>query len=125
MLYLCTLQLVQDLERELSEYERTTGYPPHPPPSSSSSPHQPGTLGGLTASLLRSVTRLAHYLRHSEVQLRGEVAVRGQLLHTMTEQQNLMDALTTVRLLCTVCVCVTRCCVAGHGKAEEGERGAN
>ena len=34
----------------------------------------------------------------SEIQLKGEVEVRNQLLHAMAEQQNLMDALTAVSL---------------------------
>ena len=38
----------------------------------------------------------------SEVQLKGEVAVRNQLLHAMAEQQNLMDALTAVSVLFTL-----------------------
>ena len=40
-----------------------------------------------------------YVLFQSEVQLKGEVAVRNQLLHAMAEQQNLMDALTAVSLL--------------------------
>ena len=35
----------------------------------------------------------------SEIQMKGEVAVRSQLLSAMAEQQNLMDALTAVSLL--------------------------
>ena len=40
-----------------------------------------------------------YVLFQSEVQLKGEVAVRNQLLHAMAEQQNLMDALTAVSVL--------------------------
>lgn len=40
-----------------------------------------------------------HYLRQSEVQLKGEVAIRGQFLQTLHEQQDLMDVLTTVSVL--------------------------
>ena len=42
------------------------------------------------------MTKMMSYLRQSEVQLKGEVAVRVQMLQTMTEQQNLMDTLTAV-----------------------------
>ena len=56
---------------------------------------QKGTLSGLTASLLTSITKLAHYLKESEVQLKGEVAWRDQRLNTMNDQQNLREALTT------------------------------
>ena len=66
-------------------------------------------------------------LKHqSEIQLKGEVAVRNQLLHAMAEQQNLMDALTAVSshsahlllLLLTICVhgYSEGCCEAPRGK---------
>ena len=37
--------------------------------------------------------------------MKGEVAVRSQLLSAMAEQQNLMDALTAVSLL-VMCTCM-------------------
>ena len=51
----------------------------------------------------------------SEVQLKGEVAVRNQLLHAMGEQQNLMDALTAVSIyppLVASCYCCCHVCVS-------------
>ena len=45
----------------------------------------------------------------SEVQLKGEVAVRNQLLHAMAEQQNLMDALTAVSVLFTLYMYMYMC----------------
>ena len=36
------------------------------------------------------------YILQSERQLEGEMLLRGQLLQTMSDQQNLMDALTSV-----------------------------
>ena len=47
-------------------------------------------------SLLGSVKRVVQYLEQSELQLKGEVAVRGQFIQTLDEQQNLMDALAAV-----------------------------
>jgi hypothetical protein len=55
------------------------------------------------------MTKMMSYLRQSEVQLKGEVAVRVQMLQTMTEQQNLMDTLTAVSrtpLIISILVCV-------------------
>ena len=53
------------------------------------------------------------FVFQSEVQLKGEVAVRNQLLHAMAEQQNLMDALTAVSkysmTLCSSCPVLTLC----------------
>lgn len=44
-------------------------------------------------SLLRGVRQ---HLEQSEIQLMGEVTVRGQVLQTLTDQQDLMDTLTAV-----------------------------
>lgn len=53
--------------------------------------------GGLdedvVVSLLQSVKQ---QLEQSERQLMGEVAVRGQFLQTLADQQDLMDTLTAV-----------------------------
>ena len=93
-----------ELDRELHEYEKATSYPVpldtnenHSRPKvTSRGTKTSGTLSGITISLLSSVRKMTHYLKQSEVQLKGEIAVRGQLLQTMTEQQNLMETLTTV-----------------------------
>ena len=112
------MQMVEKLEGELAAYEEANNLTTvslsditntTPPPSSISqlqSPtpshghHRPksssGSLGSITKSLLLSMTKMMSYLRQSEVQLKGEVAVRVQMLQTMTEQQNLMDTLTAV-----------------------------
>ena len=42
--------------------------------------------------------RMMQYLRQSEMQLKGEVVIRGQFLQTLNEQQDLMDVLTAVSL---------------------------
>ena len=105
--------MVEKLEGELTAYEEANNLTASlnditntPPPQRSQSPahghHRPraspsrGSLGNITKSLLSSMTKMMSYLRQSEVQLKGEVAVRVQMLQTMTEQQNLMDTLTAV-----------------------------
>ena len=50
----------------------------------------------MAGSLLGSVQKMMLYLHQSEVQLKGEVAIRGHFLQTLHEQQDLVDALTTV-----------------------------
>ena len=47
------------------------------------------------------------------MQLKGEVAVRNQLLHAMAEQQNLMDALTAVSFFLSVILWLCVCFVSG------------
>ena len=100
--------MVQELEKELSAYERSnnlslplddiTNSPQLTTTKSQSTKQRNngGSLNNITNSLLSSMTKMMSYLRQSEVQLKGEVAVRVQLLQTMTEQQNLMDSLTDV-----------------------------
>ena len=111
------MQMVEKLEGELAAYEEAnnlttvslsniTNTIPPPSTSRAQSPtpshghHRlrggSGSLGSITKSLLLSMTKMMSYLRQSEVQLKGEVAVRVQMLQTMTEQQNLMDTLTAV-----------------------------
>lgn len=85
------------MSQELHEYEQTTTSPTAHTVTPANVPHTPNdTFTRITTALLTSVTKIAHYLRDSEAQLKGEVEVRGVLLQTMTEQQNLMDALTSV-----------------------------
>ena len=99
--------MVQELEKELGAYERSNNLTlaldditnTSIQQSNQSKPKSDsggGSLGSITKSLLSSMTKMMSYLRQSEVQLKGEVAVRVQLLQTMTEQQNLMDSLTAV-----------------------------
>jgi hypothetical protein len=109
--------MVKKLEGELAAYEEAnnltavslsdiTNSTPPPPQLQGHTPshghHRPrssasgGLLGSITKTLLSSMTKMMSYLRQSEVQLKGEVAVRVQMLQTMTEQQNLMDTLTAV-----------------------------
>ena len=62
----------------------------------------------------------------SEVQLKGEVAVRNQLLHAMGEQQNLMDALTAVSIYipsfsCLLLLLLSRVCFEGCREAPRRE----
>ena len=97
------LQRVEELEEELAAYERSKNLAVSlsditntPPTTTQHKSGSSGSLGSVTKSLLSSMTRMMSYLRQSEVQLKGEVAVRVQLLQTMTEQQNLMDSLTAV-----------------------------
>ena len=102
------------MEQELELYEETV-----PPSTSGSTDHTHsgsegrGALDGcgdeVVGTLVRGVKRLMGHLRQSEVQLRGEVAVRTHFLHTLQEQQDLMDVLTAVRE-CTVLIC-PHCCV--------------
>lgn len=91
--------MVEELERELAIYEKSSTSLNDITNSPDSTHHKlknGGTLSSITKSLLSSMTKMMSYLRQSEVQLKGEVAVRVQLLQTMTEQQNLMDSLTAV-----------------------------
>ena len=95
--------MVEDLDRELAAYEKSNDLSlplgditNTPDTSQHRAKSSGGSLGNVTRSLLSSMTRMMAYLRQSEVQLKGEVAVRTQILQTMTEQQNLMDSLTTV-----------------------------
>ena len=99
--------MVEKLEGELAAYEEANNLTVSlsditNTPQGQSSPHghhrsrTGGSLGSITKSLLSSMTKMMSYLRQSEVQLKGEVAVRVQMLQTMTEQQNLMDSLTAV-----------------------------
>ena len=99
-------QMVENLEREVTDYEEASNVTmslsdiTNTPQSQNLSPthhsRNSGSLGSMTKSLLLSMTKMMSYLRQSEVQLKGEVAVRVQMLQTMTEQQNLMDSLTAV-----------------------------
>ena len=121
--------MVEKLEGELAAYEQvnnltvslsdiTNTAPPaahaQPGQSSAHSHHRSrssasgGSLGSITKSLLSSMTKMMSYLRQSEIQLKGEVAVRVQMLQTMTEQQNLMDTLTAVSRTPLICgiVCI-------------------
>ena len=121
--------MVEKLEGELAAYEQvnnltvslsdiTNTAPPaahaQPGQSPTHSHHRSrsrasgGSLGSITKSLLSSMTKMMSYLRQSEIQLKGEVAVRVQMLQTMTEQQNLMDTLTTVSRTPLICgiVCI-------------------
>ena len=121
--------MVEKLEGELAAYEQvnnltvslsdiTNTAPPaahaQPGQSPTHSHHRSrssasgGSLGSITKSLLSSMTKMMSYLRQSEIQLKGEVAVRVQMLQTMTEQQNLMDTLTAVSRTPLICgiVCI-------------------
>lgn len=112
--------MVEKLEHELTAYEEANDLSislndiTNMPENQSPSHHKPrssGSLGSITKSLLSSMTKMMSYLRQSEVQLKGEVAVRVQMLQTMTEQQNLMDSLTAVSrtplISGSVCILVT------------------
>ena len=101
--------MVEELEGQLAAYENSNnlsaplGDITNTPGPAHNKAKGGGPLGNVTRSLLSSMTRMMSYLRQSEVQLKGEVAVRNQILQTMTEQQNLMDSLTTVSLpTCTL-----------------------
>ena len=90
---------MRDLESELSLYERALSPSDSAPPPST----HPENLkeGGaswpeIMGSLLHAVRKMMQHLRQSELQLRGEVAIRGQFLQTLHEQQDLMDVLTAV-----------------------------
>ena len=122
--------MVEKLEGELAAYEQANNLTVSlsditntaPPPAHSQPGQSPthshhrsrssasgGSLGSITKSLLSSMTKMMSYLRQSEIQLKGEVAVRVQMLQTMTEQQNLMDTLTAVSrtpLICSI-VCIS------------------
>ena len=97
------VQLVHDLEQEMLLYERTTlepaagsyAPPSKPRPYSNSGG---GSLFKFMGSLLGSSKRMMQYLRQSDTQLKGEVAIRNQFLRTLHEQQDLMDAITAVSL---------------------------
>lgn len=102
------------MDQELTAYEAVesttaapltsdpSGHTSHPPsgPSdvSEAGRHGGGEVGwaGVMGSLVGVVRKLMGHLRQSEVQLKGEVAVRAQFLQTLHEQQDLMDVLTAV-----------------------------
>ena len=99
---ICTLpslQLIEELNRELSTYEIAASHAPVSASSSSSTSHTHSSHSSeVTGPLVDSVQRMMHYLHQSETQLKGEVAIRGQFLQTLNEQQDLMDVLTAVSL---------------------------
>ena len=92
-------QFIGELEQELNGYEESiaSGSTSHAHPTAEPRP-PPGhdswseTLG----ALLVCMRRMMQYLLQSEVQLKGEVAIRGQFLQALHEQQDLMDVLTAV-----------------------------
>ncbi|KAM4699358.1 spindle and centriole-associated protein 1 [Discoglossus pictus] len=80
-------QMIQDVERELEEYERQTGH-------EIMSPIQAQGLTGFTLSLVNSLRRLVAYLKESDAQLRVEAEERQRLQGELNEQRVLIDALT-------------------------------
>ncbi len=92
------------MDQELLSYEKTISPSLQVPTSSHGPSHGsqtagPQSLDKVVETLVSSVRRMVHYLHQSEVQLKGEVAIRGQFLQTLHEQQDLMDVLTAVSIV--------------------------
>ncbi|XP_073433133.1 spindle and centriole-associated protein 1 isoform X2 [Dendrobates tinctorius] len=81
-------QMIQEVERELETYERESGR------DVSSAPQSQG-LTGFTLCLVSAIRRLVSHLKESDRQLRQETAERQRLKDELTEQRQLIDALTT------------------------------
>ncbi|KAM9320408.1 spindle and centriole-associated protein 1 [Gastrophryne carolinensis] len=79
--------MIQDVERELEEYERQTGRQVQAPPRAQG-------LTGFTLSLVCSIRRLVTYLKEGDLLLRQEVGERQRLEAELHEQRLLIDALT-------------------------------
>ncbi|XP_065906190.1 spindle and centriole-associated protein 1-like isoform X3 [Dysidea avara] len=87
------VQALTDLDTELKRLENkpgrsaAKGIPPE---------HRADlTASGLCTVLPTVINKLVHFINESGHQLEGEMLLRGQLLQTMSDQQNLMDALTS------------------------------
>ncbi|XP_072781755.1 spindle and centriole-associated protein 1 isoform X3 [Taeniopygia guttata] len=79
--------MIQEVERELEEYERCTG---REVPKKERSEG----LSGFTLSLVNALCRLMRYLREAEMQLHEKEMVRQQQKEMLNEHRELIDALT-------------------------------
>ncbi|XP_068038007.1 spindle and centriole-associated protein 1 isoform X2 [Anomalospiza imberbis] len=79
--------MIQEVERELEEYERCTG---REVPKKERSEG----LSGFTLSLVNALCRLMRYLKEAEMQLHEKEMVRQQQKEMLNEHRELIDALT-------------------------------
>ncbi|RLV98925.1 hypothetical protein DV515_00010209, partial [Chloebia gouldiae] len=79
--------MIQEVERELEEYERCTG---REVPKKERSEG----LSGFTLSLVNALCRLMRYLKEAEMQLHEKEMVRQQQKEMLSEHRELIDALT-------------------------------
>ncbi|XP_006814577.1 spindle and centriole-associated protein 1-like [Saccoglossus kowalevskii] len=83
-------RVITGLEQEVEEYERLTGRQRSPKPVKDSE-----GLGGYTASLLDTITKLVQYLKQSETLLQNESKSRVRLEEGLQEHRALIDVLTS------------------------------
>ncbi|NXL80385.1 SPICE protein, partial [Leptocoma aspasia] len=79
--------MIQEVERELEEYERCTG---REVPKKERSEG----LSGFTLSLVNALCRLMRYLKEAEMQLHEKEMIRQQQQEMLNEHRELIDALT-------------------------------
>ncbi|XP_030814441.1 spindle and centriole-associated protein 1 isoform X2 [Camarhynchus parvulus] len=79
--------MIQEVERELEEYERCTG---REVPKKERSEG----LSGFTLSLVNALCRLMRYLKEAEMQLHEKEMIRQQQKEMLNEHRELIDALT-------------------------------
>ncbi|XP_023773610.1 spindle and centriole-associated protein 1-like [Cyanistes caeruleus] len=79
--------MIQEVERELEEYERCTGREVQKKERSEG-------LSGFTLSLVNALCRLMRYLRETEMQLHEKDMMRQQQEKMLNEHRELIDALT-------------------------------
>ncbi|NXT09089.1 SPICE protein, partial [Prunella fulvescens] len=79
--------MIQEVERELEEYERCTG---REVPKKERSEG----LSGFTLSLVNALCRLMRYLKEAEIQLHEKEMMRQQQQEMLNEHRELIDALT-------------------------------
>ncbi|NWI45766.1 SPICE protein, partial [Picathartes gymnocephalus] len=79
--------MIQEVEREMEEYERCTGREVQKKERSEG-------LSGFTLSLVNALCRLMRYLRETEMQLHEKEMMRQQQEEMLNEHRELIDALT-------------------------------
>ncbi|XP_046330738.2 spindle and centriole-associated protein 1-like isoform X2 [Haliotis rufescens] len=77
------------LENEIEEYEKQTGR--RPPAEKQRSE----TFSGYTVALVDSVSKLATYLRETDLRIQAEVTVREQLTQDVFQLRHIVDTLTS------------------------------
>ncbi|NWV93554.1 SPICE protein, partial [Machaerirhynchus nigripectus] len=80
-------RMIQEVERELEEYERCTGREVQKKERSEG-------LSGFTLSLVNALCRLMRYLKETEMQLHEKEMMRQQQEEMLNEHRELIDALT-------------------------------
>ncbi|CAG2193916.1 SPICE1 [Mytilus edulis] len=82
-------KVLEGLEDEIAEYERSTGR------RAPAERHRQENFSGYTLSIVDSVTKLCRYLKENELRLKAETTVREQLTEDVTQLAQLIDALTS------------------------------